>query len=120
MRWQLDSLYHGFDAKYDEDIEKLKKKLNLFDEMTKAFEGSNETIIKDYFKLISEIKRLSERLKTYPYLRFTMNAKDMEAKDRLENIEFLMTDLTGPMTRFKYWLKKLMLTLNHLIRVNFI
>ena len=106
MRWQLDSLYHDFDIKYDEDIKKLKKKLNSFDEMTKAFEDPNETIIKDYLKLISEIKRLGERLKTYPYLRFTMNAKDMEAKDRLENIEFLMTALTGPMTRFKYWLKE--------------
>lgn len=106
MRWQLDSLYHNFDAKYDEDIEKLKKKIGLFDEMTRAFKDSNEAIIKDYLNLVSQIELLSGRLKTYPYLRYTMNAKDMDAKKRLEDVELILTELTGPNTRFKYWLKE--------------
>lgn len=106
MRWQLNSLYQDFDAKYDQDINELNKLVESFDKMTKELEGPSDAIITKYLDLISKIKVLSEGLKTYPYLRFTMNAGDMEAKSRLENIELLMTGLTGPMTRFKYWLKE--------------
>lgn len=106
MRWQLDSLYHDFDAKYDQDINEIKGLIKTFDKMTTNLEGASGKIIQNYLDLISKIKVLSEGLKTYPYLRFTMNANDTEAKSRLEDIELIMTGLTGPMTRFKYWLKE--------------
>ncbi|MCH4891136.1 M3 family oligoendopeptidase [Acidaminobacter sp. JC074] len=106
MRWQLDSLYQDFDAKYDKDIEEVKKLIESFDQMTKNLNGPVNRVIGDYLELITKIKVLAEGLKTYPYLRSTMNAGDAEAKSRLENIELVMTDLTGPMTRFKYWLKE--------------
>lgn len=104
MRWQLTALYQDFDAKYDDDINEVKRLIKSFDEMT--FEGSSDAIVGEYLEIITKIKMLGEGLKTYPYLRYTMNAGDMEAKSRLEDMELLMTGLTGPMTRFKYWLKE--------------
>jgi oligoendopeptidase F len=80
MRWQLNSLYQDFDAKYDQDINELNKLIESFDKMTKELEGPSDAIITKYLELVSKIKVLSEGLKTYPYLRFTMNAGDMEAK----------------------------------------
>ncbi len=106
MRWQLNSLYQDFDATYDKDFIEVEKLIGLFDQMTMAFNDSHQSIVNDYLELISKIKILSEGLKSYPYLRFTMNANDDQAKSRLEDIELLMTRLTGPMTRFKYWLKE--------------
>jgi len=114
MRWQLDSMYHDFDAKYDEDINEVKTLIELFDKMTLNLEGSTESIIEEYLSLISKIKATGEGLKVYPYLRYTMNAGDMEAKSRLEDIERIMTGLTGPMTRFKYWLKESDIDVNKL------
>lgn len=105
MRWQLNALYQDFDAKYDEDINELKGLIESFDQMTQSLNGSSDAIIDEYLELITKIKVVGEGLKTYPYLRYTMNAGDIAAKSRLENIELLMTGLTGPMTRFKYWLK---------------
>lgn len=106
MRWQLNTLYHDFDTNYDKDILKLQDAIKDYDAFTRAINGGSETILKCYIELMTKIKTLSGRLKAYPYLRYTMNAKDTDAKMRLEDIEYILTKLVAPHTRFRLWLKE--------------
>ena len=107
-KWNLDSLYLGFDEKYQADIEKLDLLIEEFVMFAKTLTGYNNTEqqLVNYIKLSESFNNLVRTVYAYPSLRSATDTADTEATKYLDILGAKMTKMTEPNVIFTKWLKE--------------
>ncbi len=108
--WDLSAFYQGFDdPKYIEDIERLTNMVDEVDEWSKNLESTvqfqEETVV-FYLESVREITELSEHLKLFAELSFTVDTANTAARSFMERLDLLTGRLSPVQARFSQWFSR--------------
>lgn len=106
-RWQLNSLYKGFDdPQFASDLDRAIALPTLLKTVAEErFNGTNTPIeeLHDYLDRTEETRRLYGRLFAYCHLRFSADTSDEEAIAHISRLEALSSELTPYAVAFEKW-----------------
>ncbi len=107
-KWNLDSLYLGFDAKYQEDLDKLDQIIEEFINFSKGLCNENiEGTLVEYIDINERLNALVRVVFAYPSLRSATDTSDKEALNYMDILSQKMTMLTKARVQFTKWIKEI-------------
>ena len=111
MRWNLDSLYPGFESQeFISDFNKLDQEINKIKEWTTQNLASNHNAKEKLEAVIvqnTQFYKLFSRLASFSSLSSSTNARDEVALGYLEKLQVKSTELKASQVQFEKWLGKL-------------
>jgi len=110
-KWNLDSLYLGFDEKYQSDIEKLDQIIEEFISFSNGLCDSDvKKTLEQYIDINERLNALVRLVFAYPSLRSATDTSDKEALNYMDILSQKMTRLTSSRVQFIKWIKDVDLT----------
>src|SRR5690554_1576913 len=106
-KWSLDSLYKGFDSKYQNDLDKLDLKINEYITFLDTKNDDDINYLETYLKYNEEILILIRTLGAFASLRQAIDVADYEALTYLAKISNIARKTTKADVRFNRYLKDL-------------
>ncbi|MFA5692254.1 MAG: M3 family oligoendopeptidase [Acholeplasmataceae bacterium] len=106
-KWSLDSLYKGFDSKYQNDLDKLDLKINEYITFLDTKNDDDINYLETYLKYNEEILILIRTLGAFASLRQATDVADYEALTYLAKISNIARKTTKADVRFNRYLKDL-------------
>lgn len=111
LRWNLDSLYQGFETDdFREDFDRLETGLKEFTQWTNLRMSGNDSAVEtleDYLRRLVDIRKLSARLGAFSHLTLSVDSKNEAAKQAMNRLQNLSGEMTQLEVRLIQYLKGL-------------
>ena len=111
MRWNLDSLYTGFDAEsFEEDIKSCRAMIHKMKEWAEQELCSQDNGLKKieaFLSMENAFLQLFTKIHSFAELTLSVDAKNERALQIVEQLEDELTELTTPQVLFQKWIGNL-------------
>ena len=108
-RWNLDSLYLGFeDPTFEQDVAALERAVARFEEATRQMDTAEPAqALKQCVETLEQLEQLEEKLLTYLMLRQAADTRDAQAPSLLGQVLNICSSAASAQADFKTWVARL-------------